>query len=1313
MQPSLTVSSSYNGSSWILEIQYVASSQISSLTVFAQADVTTGAPFVIPLQNTAPYRFFGLFNIGLLSCYNVSVWLMDGYEGKLSSTHQLPCEPRLSLWPSFNRSASFVVQGELLDIEVDLTSTNQDAVTVMVQHDVHEPAALQLRAVAGSSLYRGTVAATADGIVSVHLSMASFRLSSSIQVVAKSTIRLYPPAIRSSSSGLFVFLTDSLQSSQLNITVDLAINGCLFSTDTVLNCGKENGVFVGYIALSPSDFCIGFRAAASYKQRGASSNVSAVVFASPQTEISKVTVRPSAAVLGDFIDIIVNTSAMALQPAGLIVSIHGDSCGLDTSSSLVALLPLFSGSNMFMSSVQVGTSGGVIGSCQLSKPGRYVITAFGNSSVAVNAHVDVIFADPVMTLNATLVDKERSVGITVIDPAAMRRSNISVTIQVLRYSIALLLQRSGICFFGSLRYELVFDVLDEGLPSVVGSIEYINAAAKFTSSKVTFGTPFVPDAFQLGDVVAFMISSPRLCFVHPSQIQVIATASSFPDRPLNVSVVSQFLGSSCQISCRFKTSLYIQVGPEYQEFLEILTALPNDDLLINVVFPWNGAAVALNSQAKFAPSFDFSVPSHISTGSSLEITFSDFGSRVLSVVVRNTAFQNVITTSVSNSTSRLLIPTSDVAFSQSEFYVRPGDLIIVQARIHDLGVFFEAQTAVAEIASIRVDPQIPAFGSIIQVDVFDSDAPDVSVATLCIVRGGKRLPNSNRRLFLQKRTPRVLSAQFDLNDLIFAKTTDSLMILYEDLSPVLTVVSYNISFRENLVPSMIAVSLSGSKVTSSLSVKPSGQLRLNIQSESVDFNLVPSLSCTICSLQSRSLSNMDVENTMLYRNAFGVFEGSIQLVSVEISAFAQKCANTNDGCLVVESQPDVNVACGNTVTFNLSLGQLPVHGFFSDVANSFAIFTGYSDTSVAVTAFNASVNNTDVSCQSICTRTLGSFIISCLLCDSPLLRFFQAQISPSPRLNLPSVTFTSEFLAPLRAFALVDSSLYCVTESAAFANIALSPSSSSCGDCYGHIASWNSSFDVFELTMPFSALRPFINASSCLHVWLILPAQVRLSSAVCFVPPEFTASTPPQDSVFSIGVDCSREVIVSVTSSAVCYQMQSKTAGLHIIPISSVAARISWRYSPALALPARVCVQATVAPLGCAGPMGSGPQILFATRCWLIVLEPCVACASVGDNLATMARRYSVDPVAVASIFFSARANTFASETNNIETDVPFGAPVRMGLVYEGSAGESLKDFQRLSLSNSAALSTLNPNLDANSSIEGKLVCLPVDVQSL
>ncbi len=34
MQPSLTVSSNHNGSSWILEIQYVASSQITSLTGF-------------------------------------------------------------------------------------------------------------------------------------------------------------------------------------------------------------------------------------------------------------------------------------------------------------------------------------------------------------------------------------------------------------------------------------------------------------------------------------------------------------------------------------------------------------------------------------------------------------------------------------------------------------------------------------------------------------------------------------------------------------------------------------------------------------------------------------------------------------------------------------------------------------------------------------------------------------------------------------------------------------------------------------------------------------------------------------------------------------------------------------------------------------------------------------------------------------------------------------------------------------------------------------------------------------------------------
>jgi hypothetical protein len=146
-----------------------------------------------------------------------------------------------------------------------------------------------------------------------------------------------------------------------------------------------------------------------------------------------------------------------------------------------------------------------------------------------------------------------------------------------------------------------------------------------------------------------------------------------------------------------------------------------------------------------------------------------------------------------------------------------------------------------------------------------------------------------------------------------------------------------------------------------------------------------------------------------------------------------------------------------------------------------------------------------------------------------------------------------------------------------------------------------------------------------------------LSSAVCFTPPEFTASTPLQNSVFALGLDCRREVVVSVTSSTVCYRMLSITAGLHMIQIDSVAARISWRCSPSLELPARVCVQAVIAPLGCNGSMGTGPQVLFANRCWSIVIDPCVACASIGDNLATMARRYSVDPVAIASIFFAAR----------------------------------------------------------------------------
>ncbi len=108
-----------------------------------------------------------------------------------------------------------------------------------------------------------------------------------------------------------------------------------------------------------------------------------------------------------------------------------------------------------------------------------------------------------------------------------------------------------------------------------------------------------------------------------------------------------------------------------------------------------------------------------------------------------------------------------------------------------------------------------------------------------------------------------------------------------------------------------------------------------------------------------------------------------------------------------------------------------------------------------------------------------------------------------------------------------------------------------------------------------------------------------------------------------------------------------------------------------------------------------------------------MACASIGDNLATISRRYSVDPVAVASIFFSARAYTLASESSDISTELPFGTPVRLGLVYEGSAGESLQVSERFSSGNRAAFLALNPNMNANASIEGKLVCLPVDLQHL
>ena len=105
-----------------------------------------------------------------------------------------------------------------------------------------------------------------------------------------------------------------------------------------------------------------------------------------------------------------------------------------------------------------------------------------------------------------------------------------------------------------------------------------------------------------------------------------------------------------------------------------------------------------------------------------------------------------------------------------------------------------------------------------------------------------------------------------------------------------------------------------------------------------------------------------------------------------------------------------------------------------------------------------------------------------------------------------------------------------------------------------------------------------------------------------------------------------------------------------------------------------------------------------------------MACASIGDNLVTISRRYSVDPVAVASIFFAARADITVSDSSDVDTELPFGTPVRLGLVYEGSAGESLLVSERFSLSNRAAIEALNPNRNTDASIEGELVCLPVDV---
>lgn len=107
-----------------------------------------------------------------------------------------------------------------------------------------------------------------------------------------------------------------------------------------------------------------------------------------------------------------------------------------------------------------------------------------------------------------------------------------------------------------------------------------------------------------------------------------------------------------------------------------------------------------------------------------------------------------------------------------------------------------------------------------------------------------------------------------------------------------------------------------------------------------------------------------------------------------------------------------------------------------------------------------------------------------------------------------------------------------------------------------------------------------------------------------------------------------------------------------------------------------------------------------------------MACARIGDNLVTISQRYHVDAVAVASIFFATRANTMASESRQIETELSFGTPVRLGLVYEGSAGESFQIFEQFSRSRDVLL-TLNPNMNADSSIEDKLICLPVDVQRL
>jgi hypothetical protein len=955
------------------------------------------------------------------------------------------------------------------------------------------------------------------------------------------------------------------------------------------------------------------------------------------------------------------------------------------------------------------------GSCVIQQPGRYVFSARGNSSTSIQAFVDIVPVLPILTLIPTRVEVGRPARVMLKDVAAILQLNVSVTIKVLGSSVTLLLQRSGEFFIGTLRQEIAAEFLDLGLPSTLCSVEYVSAAGLRVESNLILGRPLIPEILSLGEVVSFTLNSPRICSVHSSRFQVIATASSFSKHPLTVSVVNIYSTASCQLKCRFKTSMHTRARPGHQESLQILTALPGDDLFINVMFPSDETIIFLNSQAKFAPTFSIIAPSVVFAGAALEVTLVGFQSLTASIVARNVAFQAAVLSSNSNGSSNnngsssSIFQTSVVAFSPAELFVRPGDFISILVFIKNSGTVLETRCAVAETASINVHPEAPVFGSIVEIFVHDADSSVASEAIASIVRNGTILRSSDHRIHLTKSSPRILSGQLDLSHLILARLTDTLLISYQDHAPY-SVISTAISFRETSTLPNTQANFSAINFSSSLSLSPSGQLVLHMQSQRSSIGVASALSCTISSVKSALWAHPDEEILLLHGRSDGALSGSIELVSMELSALTQKCSNSEDGCLLVHPRHNVSITCGNAIVTQVVLDFLPVHGFFSDSASNFFIYSGYADTSVDVVAVDAATNYTDYSCQSACSRAPGSSVTSCLLCDSPLFRKFRALVSPSSSLNLPLLAFESEPHSPPLAFALADSSVLCVTESAAFAHFAFSPSSSSCGDCFAHIAAWNGSSAKFELMMPHSSLHSYINASSCLHVWLVLPARVVFSSTVCFFPPEFTPSTPPNDSVFPIGLNCSFEITASVSPSAVCYRLQQETASLKIIAINSVAARISWLYSPALPLPSRVCVQALVAPFGCDGPMGSGVEKLFSTRCWSLVPEPCVACAGIGDNLVTIARRYSVDPVSVASIYFSTQVNMFASEDQPIDTNLPFGTPVRLGLVYEGSAGESLQVSERFSPGNTAALLALNPNVNLNASIEGKLVCIPVDV---